>query len=312
MSTRPSAGPPSVVVVGESIVDIVVSATGSVAHAGGSPLNVAVGVSRLEIPVDFITYLADDAHGHLLRAHLESSGVRSISTAPGSPAATPTAAVTLQSDGSAHYAFDLHWEMPPVDPGALDHGLLHVGSIAALLSPGAAAVEALIGSVRDRMLVTYDPNIRPQIIGSREEVLDDVERFFRAAHLVKASAEDLHWLYPEDSLADAAQRVRESGPTIVVVTDGGEATIVATSDGVVRTPSRRVEVVDTIGAGDSFMAGVIGSLIDQGVVERFAHDPAAALASIDVSRMVEMATSCAAITVTRAGANPPRRAELPG
>ena len=104
--------------------------------------------------------------------------------------------------------------------------------------------------------------------------------------------------------------MRAHGPTLVVVTDGGDATIVATTDGVVVTPTRRVEVVDTIGAGDSFMAGLIASLVDQGVVARFASEPAAALASIDVAQLVDFATACAAITVTRAGANPPRRDEL--
>lgn len=300
-----------VLVVGESIVDIIVSAGGSVAHPGGSPLNVAVGLARLGVEVDVVTYLADDDNGALLRAHLDQSGVRTVRTAPGSPAATPTAAVTLQEDGSAQYAFDLHWELPEIESTSLDHGLLHTGSIAALLPPGGAAIEALVAAVRDRMLVTFDPNIRPQIIGERDAVIADVERFFAAAHVVKASAEDLQWLYPGLSLGDAARHVRAMGPSIVVVTDGGDATIVASADGVVVTPARRVEVVDTIGAGDSFMAGLIASLVDQGVVERFADDPAAALASIDIAQLVDLATSCAAITVTRAGANPPRRDELP-
>lgn len=302
---------PGILVIGESIVDIVVTADDAIAHPGGSPLNVAVGAARLDLPVDLVTYLADDAHGALLREHLDQSGVRSVRTVAGSPAATPTAKVTVQEDGSAQYAFDLHWELPEIEATSLDHGLLHTGSIAALLPPGGAAIEALVAAVRDRMLVTFDPNIRPQIIGGRDAVIGDVERFVAAAHVVKASAEDLQWLYPGLSLSDAAQHVRALGPSLVVVTDGGDATIVASADGVTVTPARRVEVVDTIGAGDSFMAGLITSLVDQGVVARFAADPQGALASIDIARLVDFATSCAAITVTRAGANPPRRDDLP-
>lgn len=302
---------PRVLVVGESIVDIVHSSDGSTAHPGGSPLNVAVGLARLGIEVDIVTYLADDDHGALLRAHLDQSGVRSTVTAAGSSAATPTASVTLKEDGSAKYAFDLHWEVPEIEPSTLDHRLLHTGSIAALLPPGAAAIDALVAAVRDRMLVTYDPNIRPPIMGERDAVIADVERFFAAAHVVKASAEDMQWLYPGLSLADAVRHVRAMGPSIVVVTDGGDATIIASAEGVVAHPARRVEVVDTIGAGDSFMAGLIASLVDQGVVARFVADPEGALASIDMTQLVELATSCATITVARAGANPPRREELP-
>jgi fructokinase len=302
----------SVLVAGESIVDIVVTADGRVEHPGGSPLNVAVGLARLGVDVDFASYLADDPHGTLLREHLSSSGVRSVWSASGASAATPTAAVTLGADGSASYEFDLHWQMPELEPESLDHGILHVGSISALLAPGAADVVALIAAVRDRMLVTFDPNIRAQIIGSRDEVIDEIEALFRSAHLAKCSAEDLQWLYPNLSLTGAAVAVQALGPAVVVVTNGGGPTIVATSACTTAIAARSVDVVDTIGAGDSFMSGLIASLIDQGVIARFASNPASALGSIDIAAMVAMATACASITVTRAGANPPRRHELAG
>jgi fructokinase len=304
------AAPVSVLVAGESIVDIVVTESDRVEHPGGSPLNVAVGLARLGVDVDFATYLADDDHSAVLREHLESSGVRSVWSASRASAPTPTAEATIGLDGSADYVFDLHWEMPKLETETLTHGVLHVGSISALLAPGAADVMALIAAVRDRMLVTFDPNIRAQIIGARDEVIDDIEALFRLSHLAKCSAEDLQWLYPNLSLTGAAVAVQALGPAVVIVTNGGGPTIVATSACTTAIAARSVEVVDTIGAGDSFMSGLIASLIDQGVISRFASSPASALGSINIAAMVAMATACASITVTRAGANPPRRDEL--
>ncbi len=297
-------------VVGESIVDIVRSGDSVVEHAGGSPLNVAVGAARLGLPVDVVTYLGADAHGEWLRAHLDASGVQSVHSVTGVDRATSTAAVTLDAEGSASYVFDMHWQLPDSFAVAPATRLIHTGSIATVLEPGATQVDALIRAHADGVFVTYDPNLRPQIMGSVELARERVESFCSLAQVVKASAEDLAWAYDSLSLVEAAQHLLSRGPALVVVTDGGASTIAVSRTGVVEFAPPRVEVADTIGAGDSFMAGLIAALVDQGVVDAFGDDRDRALASIDVDGLLAFAARCAAITVTRAGAQPPWRHEL--
>ena len=134
--------------------------------------------------------------------------------------------------------------------------------------------------------------------------------FCSVAQVVKASAEDLAWAYDSLSLVDAAKLLLSRGPALVIVTDGGNATIAVTHAGLTTFAPPKVDVVDTIGAGDSLMAGIIAYLVDHGVVDRFADDREQALASIDVAAMMSFAARCAAITVSRAGAQPPWRHEL--
>jgi fructokinase len=297
-------------VIGESIVDIVRSGDSVVEHAGGSPLNVAVGAARLGLAVDVVTYLGEDAHGTWLRSHLEASGVQRVHSATGIGRATSTAQVTLDAEGSASYVFDMHWQLPDSFVVAPATRLIHTGSIAAVLEPGATQVESVIREQARGSFVTYDPNLRPQIMGSVERARERVDDFCSVAHVVKASAEDLAWAYDSLSLVEAAQLLLTRGPSLVIVTDGGDATIVVSHSGVSTYAPPKVAVVDTIGAGDSLMAGIIASLVDQGVVNRFAIDPEHALATIDVDAMMAFASRCAAITVGRAGAQPPWRREL--
>lgn len=308
---NPDSSPATrICVVGESIVDIVRSGDAVVEHAGGSPLNVAVGAARLGLAVDAVTYLGADAHGEWLRAHLDASGVQSVHTATGVDRATSTAAVTLDADGSASYVFDMHWQLPDSFVVAPATRLIHTGSIATVLEPGATQVDALIRAYADGAFVTYDPNLRPQIMGSVDLARQRVESFCSLAQVVKASAEDLAWAYDSMTLVEAAQHLVSRGPALVVVTDGGASTIAVSSTGVVEFAPPRVDVADTIGAGDSFMAGIIAALVDRGVVDAFAVDRERALASIDVDALLSFAGRCAAITVTRAGAQPPWRHEL--
>lgn len=296
--------------VGESIVDIVRSAESLVEHAGGSPLNVAVGAARLGVPVDVVTYLGADDRGEWLRAHLDASGVQSVHSASGVDRATSTAVVTLDDEGSASYVFDMHWQMPDSFVVAPATRLIHTGSIATVLEPGATQVDALIRSNADHTFVTFDPNLRPQIMGSVERARERVENFCELANVVKASAEDLAWAYESMTLVDAARHLLSRGPALVVVTDGGASIFAVSRAGVVEVAPPRVDVVDTIGAGDSFMAGLIAALIDQGVVDAFSVDRERALASIDLDGLLDFAARCAAITVKRAGAQPPWRREL--
>ena len=164
--TRPGAGA-DVVVVGEALIDIVVSSQGTVEHPGGSPANVAYGLGRLNVPTALLTSIGDDHHGAAIERHLASAGVELL-TAAGRPGRTATATATLASDGSAQYDFDIQWELPAIAPVTLPK-ILHTGSIATFLEPGASAVRELLEQVHQRCVVTYDPNVRPALLGSQTE-----------------------------------------------------------------------------------------------------------------------------------------------
>ena len=155
---------PEVVVVSEALIDVVHTGNGVTEHPGGSPANVAYGLARLDISTGFLTSIGTDSRGVAISSHLSGAGVYIL---PGcqSAAATSTATATLADDGAATYAFDLAWELPPVAPTYFPT-LLHAGSIASFLAPGAAGVKSLLQHCAGTSTVTYDPNIRPELLGS--------------------------------------------------------------------------------------------------------------------------------------------------
>jgi fructokinase len=281
-----------VLVVGESLVDVVVDRDGrTVERPGGSAANVAVALARLGRPVRFATSYADDERGRMIADHLTGSGV----TYAGDPRVlerTSSAVATIGADGSASYVFDLEWRLGEVD---LDRAprFVHVCSLGAVVEPGADDVLALLDRVGDAT-VTYDVNARPSITGAGPDVVARVEAVARRATLVKASDEDLAALYPDLDPGDAASHLLGLGPEAVVVTRGAEGSTWLDRDGTVDAPVRLATVVDTIGAGDTFSAGLVDALWE-------GLGPQAALAH---------AARAAAITVSRPGADPPTRAEL--
>ncbi|WGL52157.1 carbohydrate kinase [Nocardioides sp. BP30] len=281
-------------VVGEALVDIVTAPDGTTTqHPGGSAANVAVALARLGRPVRFATALADDAHGRLLVQHLTADGVRLIGE-PQRLARTSTAHATLAPDGSARYDFDLDWRLGALDPGR--PRVLHVCSLGAVLAPGADAVLALLEGVGAGVLVSYDINVRPSITGAGPDLLERVERVVRRAHVVKASDEDLRILHPDRDLLSAAQHLLGLGPRAVVVTEGAAGASWFSASGVVHVAAPAVTVVDTIGAGDTFSAALLDALWD---------DP-----DRDPGEVLRHAARAAAVTVSRAGANPPYGDEL--
>ncbi len=296
-------------VIGEALVDVVRKPDGTqTAHAGGSPANVAFGLARLDRRVELLTSLGDDAYGALVRAHVESSGA---TIAPSSAARrTSVATANLDAHGVATYDFDLEWALPDdttTHPGPL---VVHTGSIAAVLEPGARAVERLIASAREHSTVTYDPNVRPSLMGDREQAESTIERFVALSDVVKVSDEDLSWLFPAESPADAARRWLALGPALVVVTLGSEGALAACEAGTVSVPPVRVVVADTVGAGDSFMSGLIDGLWSAGLLGAHRRE---ALRGIDLPTVTTILDRCAriaGITVSRSGANPPMRADL--
>jgi fructokinase len=302
---------PRALVVGESLVDVVRRLDGSVVdHPGGSPANVAIGLGRLDRPVDLLTWFAPDAHGALVRQHLEDSAVHIMAGSDGA-ASTSVAIATLDESGAATYTFDLDWQVPAGATLPDDVVVVHSSTIGAALEPGGAAVLAILADARARSTVTYDPNIRPALLGSADVARPLVERLVKLADVVKVSDEDIAWLEPRVALIEIAARWATAGPGLVVVTRGGAGVLAMTSGGVhVEVHAPIVDVADTVGAGDSFMSGLIDGLWTAGLL---GADRRAALGAIDavtLTRILERSARIAAITVSRAGANPPRAAEL--
>lgn len=195
----------SFLVIGECVADIVRAPAGSGApdrvHPGGSPANVAYGLGRLGRDVTLLTQLAEDPTGRLIADHLKGAGVRV--EIGGVPARTPSAVVGLDAHGQAAYTFDITWTLEagpaPLDPGftpGITPAHVHIGSIAAVTEPGSTAVLAVTERLRAGATVSYDPNVRPDLMGDHTDAVRRVERCVALADLVKASDEDLAWLYP--------------------------------------------------------------------------------------------------------------------
>lgn len=294
---------PRFTVVGEALVDIVVPPTGEPARApGGSPLNVAVGLSRLGVDTLLITELGDDDLGRLVLDHVTASGVEMDAGSVLPSTRTSTATARLDALGVASYTFDLHWALGPRELPA-DATALHVGSLGTALRPGRSSVLDLVRQAADRgLVVTFDPNSRPTITPDAAQAWEDVLEVAGSADLVKLSDEDLEFLRPGASPAEVAELLLGGRTKLVVVTSGGEGAFAASAAGSVDLHSRAVDVVDTVGAGDSFMAALLTVAVEHG------------LNHLDEPRMqayLAAAHAAAAITVSRRGADPPRRSELP-
>lgn len=302
-----------VLVIGEALIDIVIPLDGEPAeHVGGSPANVAIGLSRLGHPTRLATHIGTDPRGARIAELMaaESVGLSSDSI---TAERTPTAAATLDAAGVATYQFDLDWRLEPERVSLPAGGHVHTGSIAATLSPGGAAVAAMVATAREQATVSYDPNARPSLMGDPAEARVVIEALISQSDVVKASDEDAAWLYPGTPVVEVLQNWAALGPAVCAMTQGGAEAVVLVAGQVHRLPTLPTTVVDTVGAGDSFMAGLISGLLDAGLL---GGQPARARLYAatwdDVLPAVQRALACAAITVSRAGANPPTRAELAG
>jgi fructokinase len=303
-------------VIGEALVDVVQRSSGTQAHVGGSPLNVAVGLARLDHPVQFIGRYGRDAYGESVAAHLKSSSV----LLPVGPDELPTsvASALIDDDGAATYTFDLAWQLPGLAdrlPFMLQGStLLHTGSIATMLAPGAAEVLAAVEHAHPLTTVSFDPNCRPSIITDADYARAQVEKFVALADVVKASDEDLEWLYPGVDPLDSARRWLafggSEGPALVVVTRGAAGPWAVNAAGETHVPAPPVKVADTVGAGDSFMAALLSGVVDRGLNGAQNRTELRALSTGSLRELLAHAAAAAAVTVSRAGANPPTRAEL--
>lgn len=289
--------PMSILVIGEALIDIVSAAGSPDRYApGGAPANVALGLGRLGSTVELLTDVGDDFHGGFLLAHLRESRVKVHARPAGS---TSTARAELSAEGSAEYDFVLRWapDASSVDDG--EWSAIHVGSIAAFFSPGAAAVDTLLKRGREHSaLLCFDPNIRPTIIGAHESALTRFEVLASGVDVVKLSDVDADWLYPELSSESQIERILDLGASLVALTCGSEGAVITTASARVRVPVRTVDVTDTIGAGDSFMSSLVHDLQDS-------RSQIDAMGESDLERLGENASRRAAITVSRAGADLP-------
>lgn len=305
-----SAPSAQTLVVGEALIDIVIGADHRDEHVGGSPANVAMGLARLGHPTDLLAHIGTDERGRRISDHVAATGVRLV---PGSETAdhTPTATARLDAHGAATYDFDLPWDIPAVDRAGASH--VHAGSIAATLEPGASRVRELLRGARGEATISYDPNLRPSIMGQPLDVRSRVEELVGLADVVKTSDEDLAWLYAGTPVAEIAQLWGRLGPSVVVVTQGADGALVHLSANGQDTvaPAAPASVVDTVGAGDSFMAGLLSGLLDAALLGGAgARDRLRVSQLNDILPAVQRALDAAHWTIERAGAAAPTRSDL--
>ncbi|GAB3855581.1 carbohydrate kinase [Dactylosporangium cerinum] len=300
-----------ITVVGEALVDLIEGPPGGpFAYPGGSPANVAVALARLGADVRLLTQLGADPHGRLVLDFLASNGVR---PAPGTlldATPTSTAHTRLRPDGQADYTFDITWRSFPAAASTVDETVdcLHTGSIATFLEPGAAHVAALMRSAA--ATVSYDPNCRPSLMGDPVAAVARVEGLVALSDIVKVSQEDLAWLYPGRGPDEIGRAWLALGARLVVVTLGADGAWGGTARVAVTVPPMPVRVVDTVGAGDAFTAGLLHACGAAGLLGAANRDRLAGVDGAGLTAMLAFASQVAGITCARRGADPPTLTDL--
>lgn len=300
---------------GEALIDMLPRKTAQgedafVPHPGGAVFNTAIALGRLGVETGFFCPLSDDHFGNLLRTALTDSGVDHVFS-PVVARPCTLAFVTL-TDGQARYTFydtrtalrdmDVH-ELPKLPARAK---ALFLGGISLVGGASARTLETLLKQAGDR-IVMLDPNIRPGFISDEADYRARLDRMLARVDIVKVSDEDLSWLMGEDEIEVQIARLREKGPKVVVVTKGAAGAHAVNRETTVHVSATRVQVVDTVGAGDTFNAGFLASLMRKPTFSRDDLDGLDAGALCDA---LSLGSKAAAVTVSRAGANPPWEHEL--
>jgi fructokinase len=301
----------AVVVTGEALIDLVLARDGTLeGHPGGGPYNVARTIARLQQPVRYLGRLSTDGFGKRLRQELETDGV-GLESVIATDAPTTLALAELDEAGAADYHF---YESGTSAPGLTlaaaeaalpEHvGVFYVGTLGLVFEPLATTLEALARRMATDTLIALDPNCRPSMIDDPAGFRGRLERLLARTDVMKASVEDLAWIDPGTDPIPAARALLAQPHAVALVTLGGAGALAVTAQDAIEVPSPAVDVVDTIGAGDAFMGAFL------------AHWRAAGLGRTDLGRLdtVERAATfacrVAALTCARAGADPPRLAEL--
>jgi fructokinase len=290
-------------VCGEVLIDIL--PTGPV--VGGGPANTAKALARLGYDVDFIDGISTDAFGVSARKELARDGV-GLSLALSSDKPTSTATVTLDSTGSASYKFLIegtatfdfaHSWLP--DPERLKPAVLHIGTLVTIVEPASSVLHEWAIKTAEFAPIVFDPNVRTSVVGDRVKYRAAVEKWVGISSVVKLSDDDISWLYPDEAMDEVAQRWIAGGTSLVVVTRGAKGIIGYTEHGFVEVAGAQVSVVDTVGAGDT-----VGAVLVEGIVK---HSVSGLHGQV-LNAVLHRAAVAAGITVSRAGAQPPRLHEL--
>lgn len=321
----PSTVVSMIAALGEALIDLHADPDGTTfrAHPGGSPMNVAVALARLGVPARMLARINhEDLFGPMLLAHMTAAGV-DVRHLIHAHEPTGLAAVGIDADGKARYSFSLSgtadqmWapdELPDSLPD--DVTALHTGSLGAALEPGATEVAALLDRehARGRTTLSYDPNVRPALLGDRAVERARAERIVRLVDVVKASDEDVEWLYPDLRPQEVARHWFGLGAAIAVITEGSAGAFAVTGAGELQVPAPPIALVDTVGAGDTFMAGLLAGLAEIEVLGAAGEiRPRQRLSELDgdsLLAVLRLAISAAALVCTREGADPPTRADV--
>ena len=303
-----------ILISGEALIDLIPDPIKSSAYdavLGGSPYNVAIGLSRLGAPTGFISRLSADGNGEALATSLAENGVNLGYVARDSRPTMLAFVMRGTAKTGSRYSFYLDataydgpWPFPTEWPSAAHH--LHVGSVAAVDARHAQSVLTALAAARPRATISFDPNIRPLVTPDRDSVASLVEHEVSLAHLVKASEEDLEWLYPGRSTEETLAAWAKSGPQFCVATMGERGALAMLGNERIEVPAPHVEVVDTVGAGDSFMSALLSAMDRDQALGAEAPAPSRR----ELEGWLRFAAAASAITCTRKGSDPPRRAEV--
>jgi fructokinase len=294
-------------VVGEVLIDLIPDLDQHLAVVGGGPANTAKALAKLGVKTYFIDGVSTDKYGQIAKAELLSANVL-LDYAQFSNKPTCTAKVTLSSSGSASYefaiadtaTFDFSISWLP-DPQILKPLLLHIGTLATVIEPGASVLFEWAQRVAHVAPIVFDPNIRPTVLGNRDEYVKKIEKWVAISSAVKVSDEDLSWLYPGKSMDVIANKWLEVGVELVVVTLGDKGITTYRMNEQISVDVVKVVVADTVGAGDTVGAVLVEAIVNNGLDK---------LTGEVLKNMLNRAVKAAAITISRTGANPPSKEEI--
>jgi fructokinase len=294
-------------VAGEVLIDLIPEGSERKPIVGGGPANTAKALSKLGIDAQFIDGVSTDEYGQMAKGELVSAGVK-LDYVKYSDKPTCLAIVSLSDSGSASYEFVIEntatFDFTPdwlPNPQSEQPSLLHIGTLATAIEPGASVLFEWAKSVAMVAPIVFDPNIRPAVIGDRKQYVKQVERWVSISSAVKVSDEDIRWLYPSLEIDQVVNNWLVKGPSLIVVTYGDQGLAGYRVGEKVIVGAVKVTVADTVGAGDT-----VGAIL----VEAIVKDSLNTLSGVRLEMMLKRAAKAAAITVSRSGANPPKLKEL--
>ena len=294
-------------VVGEVLIDLIPDADQHLAIVGGGPANTAKALAKLGVKTYFIDGISNDEYGQIAKSELLSANVL-LDYAQYSNKPTCTAKVLLSSSRSASYEFVIedtatfnfsHQWLP--DPQNINPSLLHIGTLATVIEPGATVLFEWAQSVAKIAPIVFDPNIRPAVLGNRDEYVKKVEKWVAISSAIKVSDEDLKWLYPSKAINEVVSRWLEVGVQLVVVTLGDKGITAYRKNEQISVDAVQAVVADTVGAGDT-----VGAVVAEAIVKKGLEILTGEVLKMTLNR----AAKAAAITVSRIGANPPSKEEI--